>query len=187
MDSPNSLTPEERETLTPSIQTHHTHDQSESTCRSLIIQKISAPMSSVWSILRGFPNPRRYKNFIKSCIMIHGDGSTVGSVREVTVISGLPATTSIERLEILDDEKHVLSFVVLGGEHRLRNYRSVTTVDEFEDENRAKYCVVLESYIVDVPEGNSEEDTKILADTVVKLNLQKLAAAAMADSKPESN
>lgn len=63
----------------------------------------------------------------------------------------------------------------------------MTTVNEFEDENGAKYCVVLESYIVDVPEGNSEEDTKMLADTVVKLNLQKLAAAAMADSKPESN
>lgn len=59
----------------------------------------------------------------------------------------------------------------------------MTTVDEFEDGNGGKYCVVLESYTVDIPEGNSAEDTKMLADTVVKLNLQKLAAAAVADYK----
>ncbi|MCD9644597.1 hypothetical protein HAX54_032952, partial [Datura stramonium] len=37
------------------------------------------------------------------------------------------------------------------------------------------WTVVLESYVVDVPEGNTEEDTRLFADTVVKLNLQKLA------------
>lgn len=38
------------------------------------------------------------------------------------------------------------------------------------------WTVVLESYIVDVPEGNTEEDTRLFADTVVKLNLQKLTS-----------
>ncbi|KAL8119508.1 hypothetical protein AgCh_016864 [Apium graveolens] len=36
--------------------------------------------------------------------------------------------------------------------------------------------VVLESYVVDVAEGNTDEDTRLFADTVVKLNLQRLAA-----------
>jgi len=40
------------------------------------------------------------------------------------------------------------------------------------------YTVVLESYTVDIPEGNTEEDTKMFVDTVVKLNLQKLGVAA---------
>jgi len=40
--------------------------------------------------------------------------------------------------------------------------------------------VVLESYVVDMPEGNSEDDTRMFADTVVKLNLQKLATVAEA-------
>lgn len=44
---------------------------------------------------------------------MRGDGR-VGSIREVVVISGLPASTSTERLEVLDDEKHVLSFSVVG-------------------------------------------------------------------------
>lgn len=44
----------------------------------------------------------------------------VGSVREVNVKSGLPATTSTERLELLDDNEHVLSVKIVGGDHRLR-------------------------------------------------------------------
>lgn len=107
-----------------------------------------------------------------------GDGG-VGSIREVTVVSGLPASTSTERLEILDDTKRVLSFRVVGGEHRLRNYRSVTSVNELEKEGKV-YTIVLESYIVDIPEGNTGEDTKMFVDTVVKLNLQKLGVMAMA-------
>lgn len=106
-----------------------------------------------------------------------GDGG-VGSIREVTVISGLPASTSTERLELLDDEKHILSFRVVGGEHRLNNYLSVTSVNEFNKDGKV-YTIVLESYIVDIPEGNTVEDTKMFTDTVVKLNLQKLSVVAM--------
>lgn len=188
MDSPppHGLTTSEYAALEPVILAHHTSpstsaSRSPGTCTSLITQRIDAPLSAVWPIVRCFHNPQRYKHFIKSCCMTHGDGS-VGSVREVTVISGLPASTSTERLEILDDEKHVLSFSVMGGEHRLKNYRSVTSVTEVggEEEGRAPYTVVVESYSVDVPEGNTEEDTKMFADTVVRLNLQKLAAVAMA-------
>lgn len=95
------------------------------------------------------------------------------------VISGLPANTSTERLDILDDERRVTGFSIIGGEHRLTNYKSVTTVHRFEKENRI-WTVVLESYVVDMPEGNSEDDTRMFADTVVKLNLQKLATVAEA-------
>ena len=97
----------------------------------------------------------------------------------MTVVSGLPASTSTERLEILDDEKHILSFKVVGGEHRLNNYRSVTSVNEFNKDGKV-YTIVLESYIVDIPEGNTGEDTKMFVDTVIKLNLQKLAGVVMA-------
>lgn len=60
--------------------------------------------------------------------MIKGDGR-VGSIRDVTVISGLPASTSTEILEVLDDDEHVLSFRVVGGDHRLNNYKAVTSID----------------------------------------------------------
>ncbi|GMH03746.1 hypothetical protein Nepgr_005585 [Nepenthes gracilis] len=112
---------------------------------------------------------------------MRGDGG-VGSIRDVTLISGLPASTSTERLEILDDERRILSFRVIGGEHRLKNYRSVTSVNEFDRQGEV-YTVVLESYSVDIPEGNTAEDTKTFADTVVKLNLQMLADVSMATSK----
>lgn len=99
-------------------------------------------------------------------------------------MSGLPASTSIEILEALDEEKRILSFRVLGGEHRLRNYRSVTSVNEFvvleNDKVKRVYSVVLESYIVDIPKGNTEEDTRMFVDTVVKSNLQNLAVVSKA-------
>lgn len=50
---------------------------------------------------------------------------------------------------------------------------------EFKESDQERggslWTVVLESYIVDVPEGNTDEDTRFFADTVVRLNLQKLA------------
>ncbi|XP_073047015.1 abscisic acid receptor PYL2-like [Primulina eburnea] len=177
MESPQSLTTEEYAQLEDVIRTYHTFDPIPNTCTSLITQRIDAPVDAVWPLVRRFDNPQRYKHFIKSCRLI-GDGG-VGSIREVTVVSGLPASTSTERLEILDDQNHILSFRVVGGEHRLNNYRSVTSVNDFK-KNGKVYTIVLESYIVDIPEGNTEEDTKMFTDTVVKLNLQKLGVVATA-------
>ncbi|KAL6592268.1 hypothetical protein ACP70R_028662 [Stipagrostis hirtigluma subsp. patula] len=176
------LSEAERLELEAVVRAHHTFPgRAPGTCTSLVTQRVDAPLAAVWPIVRGFANPQRYKHFIKSCDLKAGDGATVGSVREVTVVSGLPASTSTERLEILDDDRHILSFRVVGGDHRLRNYRSVTSVTEFQP-GPNPYCVVLESYVVDVPEGNTEEDTRMFTDTVVKLNLQKLAAIATSSS-----
>ncbi|KAH9761541.1 Abscisic acid receptor PYL2 [Citrus sinensis] len=174
---PQGLTPEEYAELRPIIERYHKFEQKPNTCVSLITQRIDAPAHVVWPFVRRFDNPQKYKHFIKSCNM-HGDGG-VGSIREVTVVSGLPASTSTERLEILDDEKHILSFRVVGGEHRLNNYRSVTSVNEFQKGGEI-YTIVTESYVVDIPEGNTVEDTKMFVDTVVKLNLQKLGVVSMA-------
>ncbi|KAI3956149.1 hypothetical protein MKW92_021793 [Papaver armeniacum] len=176
---PYGLTNEEFEGLESHIQTYHESGDHGHTCTSLMTQRIEAPVSDVWPVIRSFENPRSYKHFIKSCKITRGDGKSVGSIRELTVISGVPASTSNERLEILDDEKHILIFRVIGGEHRLNNYRSVMSVKEFITNEGNVYTVVLESYIVDIPEGNTGDDTKVFADTVVKLNLQKLAAVAM--------
>ncbi|KAL2243255.1 UNVERIFIED_CONTAM: Abscisic acid receptor PYL2 [Sesamum indicum] len=153
---------------------------SANTCTSLIVQRIEAPPAAVWPFVRAFSSPQTYKHFIKSCQVVEGDGASIGSRRCLTVVSGLPATTSIEKLEILDDENRVLSFRVVGGEHRLKDYQSVTSVNEVISEVNKVYSVVLESYVVEIPEGNTSEDTKLFVDTIVKLNLQKLRDVAMA-------
>ncbi|GMH11837.1 hypothetical protein Nepgr_013678 [Nepenthes gracilis] len=178
---PAGLTQEEFTILEPIIRRYHSFEPRPNTCTSLITQRIDAPADAVWPFVRRFDNPQKYKHFIKSCKMT-GDGG-VGSIRDVTVVSGLPASTSTERLEMIDHERHILSFRVVGGEHRLKNYTSVTSVNEFKDDekgNGAVYTLVLESYVVDIPEGNTEEDTKMFVDTVVKLNLQMLGVVAMA-------
>ena len=153
---------------------HHEHALAAGQCCSAIVHRIAAPADEVWALVRRFDQPQAYKSFVKSCRLVDGDGATVGSVRELVVVSGLPADNSRERLEILDDERRVISFRILGGEHRLANYRSVTTVQEAA----AGHTLVVESYVVDVPPGNTEDETRTFVDTIVRCNLQSLARTA---------
>ncbi|KAF9623609.1 hypothetical protein IFM89_003536 [Coptis chinensis] len=177
---PQGLTKEEFQELQPVVNEFHTYTFGPGKCSSLLAQRVEAPVDIVWPVVRGFDKPQTYKHFIKSCSLKEGrtnSPTTVGCLREVNVISGLPAETSTERLDILDDDRHVTGFSIIGGEHRLRNYRSVTTVNQFiSNEDGKIWSIVLESYVVDVPEGNTDDDTRMFADTVVRLNLQKLAS-----------
>lgn len=69
-------------------------------------------------MVRRFDEPQKYKPFVSRCTVI-GDPE-IGSLREVDVKSGLPATTSTERLELLDDNEHILGIKIIGGDHRLK-------------------------------------------------------------------
>ncbi|MCO5566785.1 hypothetical protein L7F22_020465 [Adiantum nelumboides] len=184
------LTEEEYSHLEDFIKRHHTHSSGPGECTAMVLQRIKAPIDVVWSVVRRFDKPQAYKNFVKSCQMMQGyhEGSRmeVGSIREVRVVSGLPASYSRERLEMLDDENHVLSFRILGGEHRLHNYRSTTSLHQMVYDshcgisshsggNHMVSTIVIESYVVTVPEGNTVEDTITFVDTVVRCNLQSLA------------
>jgi len=150
----------------------------ECRCSSVVVQQVEAPVSVVWSLVRRFDEPQTYKHFVRTCSRVWGEGDMpevkVGCLREVRVISGLPAATSTERLEILDDEQHIFSFSIVGGDHRLSNYRSITTLHETLINGKPS-TVVIESYVVDVPHGNTEEETRLFLDTIIKSNLQSLA------------
>ncbi|TYI52328.1 hypothetical protein E1A91_D12G239800v1 [Gossypium mustelinum] len=183
---PPGISHDEFHDLIPSTTQLHTYSDGPGKCSSLLAKRISAPHDLVWSIVRRFDKPQAYKHFIRSCAVEQGSQMVVGCTRKVNVISGLPADTSTERLDILVDERRVTGFSIIGGEHRLRNYRSVTTVHGF-NRNGKIWTVVLESYVVDVPEGNTEEDTRLFADTVVKLNLQKLASVTEGLARDDDN
>ncbi|WOL09541.1 abscisic acid receptor PYR1-like [Canna indica] len=196
VEPPAGLTAEEYAALRPAIESHHRYDVGPGQCSSILAQRIRAPAATVWSVVRRFDRPQIYKHFVRSCSLkdggSRGEDLRPGCLREVSIITGLPASTSTERLDLLDDGRRALGFTIIGGEHRLRNYRSVTTVDEIpargDQEGSEARTVVLESYVVDVPEGNTVDDTKLFADTVVRLNLQKLASVteAMAEAARRS-
>lgn len=154
------------------MERYHNPHLSSNQCGSKVVQTIDAPLPLVWSMVRQFGNPQGYKQFVKSCTLRDGDGG-IGSLREVRLVTGLPAVSSTERLDHLDDESHVMGFTMIGGDHKLVNYRSTTTVHE-----EGRRTVVIESYVVDVPKGNSKEDTCCFADTIVGCNLRSLARIA---------
>lgn len=173
--------PLSRETPVPETALHlHKHAVAANQCCSAVVQAIAAPVETVWSVVRRFDKPQAYKHFLKSCHVIVGDGD-VGTLREVRVVSGLPAASSTERLEILDEEKHVMSFSIVGGDHRLHHYQSVTTLHAAPPPGGGgggQRTMVVESYVVDIPKGNTTEDTFAFVNTIVKCNLQSLAHMA---------
>ncbi|XP_062016780.1 abscisic acid receptor PYL12-like [Rosa rugosa] len=158
------------------MDSYHIHALLPNQCGSSLVQIIDAPLPLVWSILRQFDNPKAYKCFVKSCIMRTGDGG-IGSIREVILRSGLPGKTSMERLDKLDEEKHIINISIVGGEHKLVNYSSTTTV-HVEEEEKGMKTVVIESYVVDIPAGNSKEDACLFANTIIGCNLRSLAKLA---------
>lgn len=156
------------------VHRYHQHDHlRDNQCTSTLIKHIKAPVHLVWSLVRRFDQPQKYKPFVSRCSVVQGD-LEIGSVREVNVKSGLPATTSTERLEILDDNEHILSIKIVGGDHRLKNYSSVITVHPEIIEGRPG-TLVIESFVVDVPDGNTEDETCYFVEALIKCNLKSLA------------
>ncbi|XWS35885.1 hypothetical protein CRYUN_Cryun20dG0035300 [Craigia yunnanensis] len=154
------------------IRRHHRHEIRDDQCTSALVKHIKSPVHLVWSLVRRFDQPQKYKPFVSRCIM-NGDLG-IGSVREVNVKSGLPATTSTERLELLDDEEHILGVKIVGGDHRLRNYSSIITVHPEVIEGRPG-TMVIESFVVDVPEGNTKDETCYFVEALIRCNLKSLA------------
>ncbi|KAG5228257.1 abscisic acid receptor PYL [Salix suchowensis] len=163
------------------IKRHHKHDVKEHQCSSSLVKHIKAHVPVVWSLVRRFDQPQEYKPFVSRCI-VQGD-VRIGSVREVNVKSGLPATTSTERLELLDDDKHIFGMKIVGGDHRLKVHFSL-----FIELQLFVHCychpevidgrpgtLVIESFVVDVPDGNTEDETCYFVEALIKCNLKSLA------------
>ncbi|WOK97195.1 abscisic acid receptor PYL8-like [Canna indica] len=154
------------------VRSFHWHDPKENQCSSTVFKRIKAPVHLVWSLIRRFDQPQKYKPFVSRCSVRGGVG--VGSLREVNIKSGLPATTSFERLELLDDSEHILSIKIVGGDHRLKNYSSVITAHRETVDGRPG-TLVIESFVVDVPDGNTKDETCYFVEALIKCNLNSLA------------
>ncbi|KAK4415850.1 Abscisic acid receptor PYL3 [Sesamum alatum] len=151
---------------------YHRHQPKENQCSSSVVKHIKAPVDIVWSLVRRFDQPQKYKPFVSRCT-VQGD-LKIGSVREVNVKTGLPATTSTEMLELLDDQEHILGVKFVGGDHRLKNYSSITTVHPEIIDGRP-VTLVIESFVVDVPEGNTQDETCYFVNALINCNLKSLA------------
>jgi len=151
----------------------HRHAPAEHQCTSTLVKHIKAPVHLVWELVRRFDQPQRYKPFVRNCV-VRGDQLEVGSLRDVNVKTGLPATTSTERLEQLDDDLHILGVKFVGGDHRLQNYSSIITVHPESIDGRPG-TLVIESFVVDVPDGNTKDETCYFVEAVIKCNLNSLA------------
>ncbi|XVE64346.1 hypothetical protein DITRI_Ditri07aG0094200 [Diplodiscus trichospermus] len=154
------------------IRRHHRHETGDNQCSSALIKHIRAPVPLVWSLVRRFDQPQKYKPFVSRCV-VQGN-LEIGSLREVDVKSGLPATTSTERLELLDDDEHILSIRIIGGDHRLKNYSSIISLHPEIIDGRPG-TLVIESFVVDVPEGNTKDETCYFVEALIKCNLKSLA------------
>lgn len=194
---PQPLSPQQRALESEHVRRHHRREAGEGQCTSAVVRHIRAPVHLVWSLVRRFDEPQKYKPFVRRCVVVQeggggqqdGDDTPAqpdkqqqqqrrirrGCVREVNVRSGLPATTSTERLEFLDDNQHILSVKIVGGDHRLKNYSSVITLHPETTPDGHPGTLVIESFVVDIPEGNTAEDTRFFVEALLKFNLKSLA------------
>ncbi|KAL0542474.1 hypothetical protein IC582_022588 [Cucumis melo] len=154
------------------IRRYHRNEPAENQCTSRLVKRIKAPVPLVWSLVRRFDQPQRYKPFVSRCVL--KGNLEIGTLREVDVKSGLPATTSTERLELLDDDNHILSMRIVGGDHRLKNYSSIISLHPEIIDGRPG-TLVIESFVVDVPEGNTKDETCYFVEALIKCNLKSLA------------
>lgn len=154
------------------IRRHHKHEINDNQCTSALVKHVIAPVDLVWSLVRRFDQPQNYKPFVSRCTM-QGD-LNIGSLRQVNVKTGLPATTSTERLEMFDDEEHILGMRIVDGDHRLRNYSSIITVHPEIVDGRPG-TIVIESFVVDVPDGNTKDETCYFVRALINCNLKSLA------------
>lgn len=67
--------------------------------------------------MRRFDQPQLFKPFLRKCVM--RENIATRSVREVCVQSGFLATRSIERLQFVDDNEHILRVKFIGSDHML--------------------------------------------------------------------
>ncbi|CAH9092996.1 unnamed protein product [Cuscuta epithymum] len=153
------------------IQRFHRHHPKDHQSSGTVMKHIKASTDIVWSLVRRFDEPQKYKPFVSRCRV---NGVAIGSLREVNVKSGLPATTSTEMLELLDDSEHILGIKIVGGDHRLKNYSSVITLHPEMIDGRPG-TLVIESFLVDVPEGNTREETCYFVNALINCNLKALA------------
>ncbi|KAK7410689.1 hypothetical protein VNO78_01682 [Psophocarpus tetragonolobus] len=156
------------------IRRHHAQEAEDNQSSSALVKHIKAPLPLVWSLVRRFDEPQKYKPFVSRCVLRGNLDIGIGSLREVDVKSGLPATTSTERLELLDDNHHILSVRIIGGDHRLRNYSSIVSLHPETVDGRPG-TLVIESFVVDVPEGNTKDETCYFVEALIKCNLKSLA------------
>uniref|UniRef100_A0A0E0MMG1 Uncharacterized protein n=1 Tax=Oryza punctata TaxID=4537 RepID=A0A0E0MMG1_ORYPU len=154
------------------VRRFHHHEPGSNQCNSFVAKHVRAPLHTVWSLVRRFDQPQLFKPFIRKCVM-RGNIDT-GSVREVIVQSGLPATRSMERLEFLDDNEHILRVKFIDGDHMLKNYTSTLTVHS-EVIDGQPGTLVIESFVVDIPEGNTKDDICYFVENLLRCNLRTLA------------
>lgn len=160
------------------VRQHHSQEVNEDQTSRAHIKMVNAPPEVVWSFIKDFFNPMPYKLHIVGCHRVKGEGG-VGSIRRCVIRSGIAAKYSVERCEIMDEDNRVASFRVVGGEHRCRNYQSITSLHARLDHG-LRATLVIESYVCDVLRGYSTDEVEVYCDGFVKELLSRLNEVASA-------
>lgn len=59
--------------------------------------------------------------------------------------------------------------------HKLQNYSSIITVHPEVTEDGRPGTLVIESFVVDVPDGNTKDETCYFVEALIRCNLKSLA------------
>eukprot|EP00897_Mesotaenium_endlicherianum_P006943 jgi/Mesen1/6277/ME000324S05315 len=146
---------------------------------NVVYQPVRASPEAVWSVLRDFHRPQRFRWAIGSCELNLPEGEQLhaGVTRRMTTVTGIPGSYITERLDWLCDEERVLGYTIIDTDFRLEGCHTVISVHKDVVDGEVD-TLVIQSYVITPPQGNSQEETVLLLDTIVKQNLKNLAESS---------
>ncbi|KAH7849003.1 hypothetical protein Vadar_011590 [Vaccinium darrowii] len=80
----------------------------------------------------------------------------------------------VVRLFFRADVIGMVKLKIVGGDHRLKNYSSIITVHPEITDGRPG-TLVIESFVVDVPDGNTNDETCYFVKALINCNFKSLA------------
>ncbi|KAH6763412.1 hypothetical protein C2S52_020845 [Perilla frutescens var. hirtella] len=126
--------------------------------------ELKSPAEKVWNNLKQFTVvfPKALPQTYERIDVLEGDGKSVGSV----ILSIFKESQSVkERIELVDDEKKILSYSFLEGEilNHFKNYKAIICVTSKSDGALINYSAELEKADAHAPNPD------FFRDFVVKL------------------
>ncbi|XP_073283458.1 MLP-like protein 423 [Primulina huaijiensis] len=72
----------------------------------------------IWDFVKNFHIICRkaFPQVFDSVEVVEGDGNSTGTVRVIKYVPGIPVTNIKEKLDLVDDEKKIISYTFLGGD-----------------------------------------------------------------------
>ncbi|XP_075524045.1 MLP-like protein 423 [Primulina tabacum] len=80
--------------------------------------ELKSSAQKIWESINDLPNfaPKAFPRVFASIVALEGDGNSAGTVRTINYAQGSPIASVTEKLDVVDNEKKIISYTFTGGD-----------------------------------------------------------------------